>query len=141
MKFERDQSAGYVINLLARRFARALQRRIEPEGCTIGQFPFLLLLWEEDRLSPSEIGRRIDIEQATVTNTLKRMERDGLIERHNDPEDRRKSVVSITAKGRSLRKKLLSHAVAVNGLAATDIEAEKFEVFMEVMVKMNRNLE
>ncbi len=141
MKFEREQSAGYVINLLARRYARALQRRIEPEGCTIGQFPFLLLLWEEDELSPSEISRRIDIEQATVTNTLKRMERDGLIERRSDPNDGRRAVVVITEKGTSLRDILLNHAMAVNNLAATDIDPEKMEVFMEVAAKMNLNLE
>ncbi len=51
MTFSKDQSAGYLINHLARIFARRLSARIKPLGLTPGTFPALLELWEKDGLT------------------------------------------------------------------------------------------
>lgn len=79
MQFTKTQSAGYLINHIARVFARGLAARIRPLGLTTGTFPALLALWETDGLTQKQLVERLDIEQATMANTLARMERDGLI--------------------------------------------------------------
>ena len=89
MDFDKSQSPGYLINHVARLFARGLAARIKPLGITIGTFPVLLELWEEDGLTQKQLVERLDIEQATMANTLSRMERDGLIVRKKDEADGR----------------------------------------------------
>lgn len=102
MAFDKESSAGYLINHLARLFAQALGARIKPLGLSPGQFPVLLELWREDGLTQRELVGRLDVEQATIANTLARMERDGLISRRPDPKDGRAQSIRLTAKARAL---------------------------------------
>ncbi|NJO54474.1 MAG: MarR family transcriptional regulator, partial [Bacteroidales bacterium] len=86
-ELRRYESFGYMVNLAARLFERALTERIAPLGLTTGQFPVLLALWERDGLSQSDLVRIVRVEQPTMAQTLSRMERDGLIARTADPAD------------------------------------------------------
>ena len=74
----REESWGYQANLLARLFEIALRSRIAPYGVAPGQFPQLLALFERDGVSQAELCRAVQVDQSTMTHTLRRMERDGL---------------------------------------------------------------
>lgn len=89
MKFDKENSAGYLVNHMARLFAKGLQDRIAPLGIVVGQFPILLELWQKDGVSQKDLLNKLDIEQATLANTLNRMERDGLITRTKHTADAR----------------------------------------------------
>src|ERR687894_2466440 len=106
MKFDRQQSPGHLINYLARLFAGALYRRIGRHGVTRGQFPVLLMLWEQEGATQTQLAERLAVEQPTMANTLKRMERDGLIVRVPDAEDRRQARIYLTPRGRALEEVL-----------------------------------
>ncbi|UWR09628.1 MarR family winged helix-turn-helix transcriptional regulator [Sulfitobacter mediterraneus] len=103
MKFEKENSAGYLVNHMARLFAKGLQDRIAPLGIVIGQFPILLELWQKDGVSQRELLAKLDIEQATLANTLNRMERDGLIKRTKHPADARAQQIWLTKQALQLR--------------------------------------
>lgn len=79
-----------------------------------GQFPVLLSLWEEDGLTQSKLHRLTDVEQATMANTLQRMERDGLVRRTRHPSDQRQALVRLTPKARGLEPPLVRSAQEVN---------------------------
>ncbi len=66
-----------------------LHRRIQPLGLAPAQLMVLLEHWDEDGLTQRDLMTRLGVEQATMANTLKRMERDGLILRRRCPQDRR----------------------------------------------------
>ena len=59
----------------------------------------LLSLWNEDGLKANELGKRAGLEPSTMTGLLDRMERDGLVKREPDPNDRRASKIHLTQKG------------------------------------------
>ncbi|MFV0359200.1 MarR family winged helix-turn-helix transcriptional regulator [Tropicimonas sp.] len=114
MAFHRSESLGFVTNHLARIMEQALQRRLKPLGLSTGYFPALLELWEEDGLTQKALVSRLNIEQATIANTLSRMERDGLIRREPDPEDGRSRRIRLTGTGRSAQAPAVAAAEAVN---------------------------
>lgn len=95
-------SATYLASLLAKGFSRSLQQRSEALGFSPGQFPLLIELWNEDGLTQRQLIDRLDIEQATMANTLSRMERDGLVERRQHPTDKRAQQIYLTAKARDM---------------------------------------
>lgn len=103
MSFAKDQSAGYLANHMARVFAKGLAARIKPLGLTTGTFPALLELWDTDGLTQKQLVDRLDIEQATMANTLARMERDGLVVRKKDTNDGRVQRIWLTDRARALR--------------------------------------
>lgn len=119
----RRRSLGYMVNHAARLFARALAREVAPLGIVPGQFPALLMLWEEDGLTQGEIARRVDVEQPTMANTLARMERAGLIVRTPDPADARRAIVRLTPRGRALEAPAAAAGRRVNERATAGLSA------------------
>ncbi len=53
-------------------------------------------------LTPSELATRERVTRPTATRLIARLEEDGIIDRAADPLDRRSSLVSISAEGRTL---------------------------------------
>ena len=132
-EYKREESLGYLVNLLGRVLARALERRLVNHGVQLGQFPLLLTLWDEENLTQSEIARRVGIEQPTVANTLRRMERDGLVQTEADPSHRRQVLIKLTEKGRKLERPLKLEARAVNQAAAADMSPSELDAFRQAI--------
>ncbi len=140
-RYRREESLGYLVNYLGRVLARALERRLLKHGVPLGQFPLLLTLWEEESLTQSEIARRLDIEQPTVANTLRRMERDGLVRAEPDPSHRRQVLIKLTEKGRKLERPLKLEALAVNQAAAAKLSPADLEAFRRTIRLLLETLE
>ena len=136
MRFDKTQSAGYLANHMARLFAQALHERIAPLGIVPGQFPALLALWERDGVTQKELVARLDIEQATMANTLTRMERDGLIRRTRHPSDARAQQIWLTPKSKDIRDRAYSAANEVNGLALAGLNESERAAFVDYMTRI-----
>ncbi len=136
MSFTKDRSAGYLANHMARLFARGLTARIRPLGLTTGTFPALLELWEKDGLTQKELVARLDIEQATMANTLARMERDGLVTRQKDATDGRVQRVWLTKRAQGLRSSALGAAMAENHDALSALTEDEQAMLVELMRKV-----
>ena len=136
MDFKKEKSAGYLANHMARLFANALHERIRPLGLAPAQFMTLLELWEGDGLTQKDLVQRLDVEQATMANTLNRMERDGLIEREENPKDRRARVIRLTDKARGLEADAKATANEVNGIALSGLSEDERRVFVKTMTRV-----
>lgn len=68
----------------------------------------LLELWREQPLSQKELGRRLDVTHVSIGETLRRLERNGLIERSRAPEDKRIMMVRLSPRGADLREPLIA---------------------------------
>ncbi len=136
MAFKKNESAGYLANHMARLFAQGLSARIKPLGIVPGQFPALLALWEQDGLTQKELVDRLDIEQATMANTLSRMERDGLIRRTRHPADARAQQIWLTAAARSMRQAAQDAAIRQNSQALSDLSAAERKQFIDLMTRV-----
>ena len=123
MTFSRTTSLGYLVNHAARLLERALAEEIVPHGAWPGMFPVLLALWEEDGRTQAELVRLVGVEQPTLANTLRRMERDGLVRRTPDPADRRAARIHLTDRGRALQEALTQGARRVNERALRGLDA------------------
>ena len=136
MDFKKEKSAGYLANHMARLFANALHERIRPLGLAPAQFMTLLELWEGDGLTQKDLVQRLDVEQATMANTLNRMERDGLIEREENPKDRRARVIRLTDKARGREADAKATANQVNGIALSGLSEDERRVFVKTMTRV-----
>lgn len=75
---------------------------------TYPQYLVLLVLWEQDGRSVTEIGERLFLDSGTLTPMLKRLEANGIVRRDRDSEDERRVMIRLTAKGRQLRQRASS---------------------------------
>jgi len=140
MDFDRKESAAYLANLLSKAASRALQERAGGAGFAPGQLPVLIELWNGDGLTQRELLDRLDIEQATMANTLSRMERDGLVARRPHPRDRRAQQVFLTAKGKALRETAIAAAAAAEDALFKGFRRFERELLLEYMRMALANL-
>lgn len=132
----KTESAGYLMNHIARQFAILLGEGLKPLGISPAQFPILLELWQKDGLSQQELVERADLKQATIANTLARMERDGLITREPNPDDARSRLIMLTEQARALQQQSTEIAKAINQTALSDLSADEQKLFLEMAAKI-----
>ena len=72
-------------------------------GLTYPQYLVMLVLWERDGLTVSELGERLFLDSGTLTPLLKRLEAQGHIARIRDVDDERRVRITLTTSGRVLR--------------------------------------
>ena len=74
-------------------------------GLTYPQYLVMLVLWEAEGLSVSQLGQRLSLDSGTLTPLLKRLESLGHIERRRASDDERRVDIFLTPAGRKLRLK------------------------------------
>jgi DNA-binding MarR family transcriptional regulator len=134
---------GLAVNTLGRNIVWSLSRRTARHGALPGTYPIIAWLMQLTDSTQSELSRLIGIEQPTMAVTLRRMERDGLIQRTPDPDHGRRSQIKLTAKGRSLSKVMRAAAYEVEEIATdglTPAEVAEFFRLAGIMIG-NLNLE
>ena len=104
-----DNQLCYALYAAAHRMTKAYRPLLDRIGLTYPQYLVLLVLWEQDRVTVSEIGRRLRLDSGTLTPVLKRLEGAGFLLRSRRQSDEREVEISLTDDGRALR----AQAVAV----------------------------
>lgn len=78
---------------------------LESLGLTYPQYLVLLVLWEHETLTVSELGERLYLDSGTLTPLLKRMEAAMLLQRTRSAQDERRVLITLTAAGRKLKSR------------------------------------
>lgn len=93
--------ALYSANLAMHKLYRGLLKTLD---LTYPQYLVLLVLWEKDGLTVSEIGARVRLDSGTLSQLLRRLESAGILCRQRDTaKDERRVIVSLTEQGHQLK--------------------------------------
>jgi DNA-binding MarR family transcriptional regulator len=111
---------------VAARSVIALYRPVlEPLSLTHPQYLVMLALWERDPRTLKDLSETLQLEPATLSPLLKRLESTGYIERKRSTTDERSLEVTLTAEGRALRAEAerIPHRIVERlGLPTADLE-------------------
>lgn len=108
-----------------------------------GQPPILLLLSKHDNLTQIDIANKVCVKPSTIAVMLKKMEKNGLIEKKIDKNDRRLFYISLTEKGRQIADK--THQI-INQIETkitkqlTNEEKEEFKVILKKIISELENV-
>ncbi|MDP7723199.1 MarR family winged helix-turn-helix transcriptional regulator [Mycobacterium sp. TY814] len=115
---------------------------LEPLGLTHPQYLVMLALWDNAKggsggnpLSVKEIATLLQMDSATLSPMLKRLESQGLITRTRSAADERTTHIALTAQGRNLRRQALKVPPAV--VERLGVELAELEHLREVLTKIN----
>ena len=97
---------SWLASELARRGAILVGEALAQEGVRRQHFAVLTSLAEQGPASQAALGRRLWIDRSDLHALLTELERDGLVGRVRDPDDRRRNVVTLTADGKALLRRL-----------------------------------
>ena len=108
-----DLQLCFALYSAQRAMVHAYQSELEPLGLTYPQYLVLLVLWERDGLTVSELGERLSLDSGTLTPLTKRLEAQGLINRVRSSDDERRVEMHLTKKGAELKKRARNIPVAM----------------------------
>lgn len=129
-----------LIGQVSRTFARLVDAPMREFGFAIGQLPVLVTLKNVGALSQVELARIAQVEQPSMAQLLKRMERDGLVQRVPDPTDRRSQLISLT-EASSLQLPNAKKAMdAVCDQALAGLTHEDQQHLLDLLLKIDANL-
>jgi DNA-binding MarR family transcriptional regulator len=98
-----DKQLCFALYSTSLAMTRLYKPLLDELGITYPQYLALLVLWEQDGLSVSELGERLFLDSGTLTPLLKRLESSGLVTRLRDVQDERRVHITLTAAGRLLK--------------------------------------
>ncbi|MEQ8509520.1 MAG: MarR family transcriptional regulator [Rhodospirillaceae bacterium] len=140
MAIRRQDALGYQIGLLSRLFDRVLESEMAAYKVLPGQFPALVMLYQQDGLTQADLCKRINVEQPTMANTLNRMERDGLIRREADASDKRRARIYLTDRALGFKDDLMETARHVPTQALAGLSGGEQDMAFHLIGKMIENL-
>ncbi|MES2261548.1 MAG: MarR family transcriptional regulator [Pseudomonadota bacterium] len=111
--------ALYSTSLAMNKLYRKLLRKL---GLTYSQYLVMMVLWEKNELTVSEVGERLYLDSATLTPLLKRMEQAELLTRTRCPNDERQVIISLTPQGDRLRDEAAKLPAEVLGASHCSVD-------------------
>ena len=104
---------------------------------TYTQYIVLLVLWEKDGITVGDICEQLMLDNGTVSPLLKKLQRQGYVEKRRSPEDDRIVNVILTAEGRKLqeRAKDIPDQVA----SCMNLPADKADVLYSLLYELLEN--
>jgi MarR family transcriptional regulator, organic hydroperoxide resistance regulator len=129
-----ERQVCFALAVAARSVIGVYRPVLDGLGLTHPQYLVMLALWEQSPLSISEVARLLQLDLATTSPLVKRLEALGLVDRRRDPSDERTVRVTLTEAGRTLR----SEALEVPGtvMARLDLTIEDVQTLHDALTPL-----
>lgn len=139
-QFLPPHSIGYRLKVLYLLLARRFNELAAPLSITTPQWHILRCLWKEDGLTCTAVSEMVAQMGGNLTAVLKRLEDRDLVERRQDPEDKRRCRLYLRPDAEKLFEPLLQIALSVQTQVFDDISPDRLSYFSKLVEKSISNL-
>jgi MarR family transcriptional regulator, transcriptional regulator for hemolysin len=141
IKYDFENSMGFVVNTTAKAFQRSFDIELRKNvGVTLGQWRVVGALVLQPGLTQKEIADKVGIEGATLVPILDKMEKEGLLKRRLDSNDRRVNRIYLTPKSDSLWESMTECALKIRKSSIKNIPEGDVQTTLETLRKISDNL-
>ncbi|MCA2219096.1 MarR family winged helix-turn-helix transcriptional regulator [Jidongwangia harbinensis] len=128
-----DSEITWLLHRAAQRMRAATGEVAEKHGLTLREYIVLSALHKSPGLNQGELGKTLGLDKTTLMSQLDRLERSGLVVRHNDPRDRRLRIPVITADGEALRATVADACDNVETSALTGLDPDEVQILRRML--------
>ncbi len=130
-----ERQVCFALAVANRSVLKIYRRLLEPLGLTHPQYLVMLALWEDSPRAVKDLGQVLQLDSATLSPLLKRLESSGLVLRQRRGDDERNVDVALTDDGRALREQALDIPPAV--IDALGVDLDVLEELHGVLTRVN----
>jgi DNA-binding MarR family transcriptional regulator len=140
--FRFENSFGRQLGVAYTALFRHLSKLMKEQNLPItpDQFRVLSFLWQKDGVSQIELARFTNRNRANVTRIIDILEREGVVERRDDDNDRRVFRIYLTKKGKSLRDQTAKCAAQSIEDALEGVDKADIKTCVKVLLKVISNV-
>ena len=99
----------------AKEVVRRYREPLEALNLTYTQYIVMMVLWEFGGMTEGELGKKVHLDSGTLAPLLKRLDKQGYIQRIRPENNERKLFLSLTEQGEALREKAKAVPAAMQG--------------------------
>ncbi|MCR5746412.1 MAG: MarR family transcriptional regulator [Lachnospiraceae bacterium] len=99
----------------AKEVVRKYRKPLGRLNLTYTQYVVMMVLWEFGGMTEGELGKKVHLDSGTLAPLLKRLEKQGLIDRIRPDDNERRLFLSLTEKGEALKEKAVEVPEAMQG--------------------------
>lgn len=128
---ELDRQVCFALAVASRSVIAFYRPILEPLGLTHPQYLVMLALWEQSPVRFGELAKRLNLDLATLSPLIRRLEAAGLVQRRKGEDDARVVEIEPTDAGRALREQAIQVPIQVVdrlGLPIERLEALRNEL-------------
>lgn len=130
-----ERQVCFALAVANRSVLRIYRKLLDPLGLTHPQYLVMLALWEQSPRAVKDIGAVLQLDSATLSPLLKRLEAAGLVERRRRGDDERNVDIALTDAGRDLRGRALEIPPGV--VSALGVDLADLEELHGVLTRVN----
>lgn len=117
------------------------QQMMGRKGLRYGQPLMLMILYDEQPICQTKLASLMNVTPASVTVSLKRMEKSGWIVKETNPDDMRYSVIRLTPAGEELAEYSRNEMERINRQQYVGFSEEELSQLYRFYERMNQNLQ
>lgn len=134
-----DNQVCFSLYAASREIIKLYKPILDRFSLTYTQYIAMLVLWEDEKSTVKDIGKRLHLDSGTLTPLLKKIESMGLIKRYRDVNDDRVVIVELTEKGRILKDEITE--VPSEIVCKVNMPLEKLGTLKKHLDELLKNLE
>jgi len=130
-----DDQVGFLLRQVSQRHALIFQAEA-PEGLTPTQFSTLIRLYENGPSSQNELGRAAAMDVATIKGVVERLRGKGMVVLTPYPGDRRRTLITLTARARGLITALHAAGERITEATLAPLTADERSVLLNLLRRL-----
>ena len=131
-----DEQVGYLLRLASQRHSMIFLQQIS-ENLTPTQFSTLIRISEGGDLSQNHLGRLASMDVATIKGVVDRLKAKGLIQSCADKGDKRRSLISLSTKGRKLIDALKEDGARISENTLAPLRNPERKTLIKLLLKIS----
>ena len=135
-EYSLDEQVGYLLRLASQRHAVIFLQQIS-EKLTPTQFSTLMRISEGGEISQNHLGRLASMDVATVKGVVDRLKAKGLIQSRADKDDKRRSLISLSATGNALIETLKEDGARISEKTLAPLRSSERKTLINLLMKIS----
>lgn len=132
------ERASFLLNRLGQRIREATEQVLKPYQLTGKHVGVMTIIHDRGSIQQNEIGLCMHIDRTTMVDVVDDLENKGLVERKDNPVDRRAYALVLTPKGKSILPRVQKLCVAAEGRFLSHLSPKDQREFVEILQKLMR---
>lgn len=134
-----DKQLCFPLYACAKELIRQYREPLDALNLTYTQYIVMMVLWEFGSMTEGELGKKVRLDSGTLAPLLKRLEKQGLVERLRPESNERKLLIRLTSEGEALKQKALTVPAAMQ--ACIQMPKEELLLLRELLNKALQSME
>lgn len=140
--YDHEKSIGFIINNTTKMFQKIFDYELNKNvGMGLAQSKVIYALSLQPGMTQRELADKVGIETPTLVVMIDKLEKEHLVKRQNDKQDRRIKRIFITTKADRLVDSMIQSALSIKKIATKNIPENDVKHILENLNKISQNLQ